>query len=186
MAKYISAGHSNIPGTNYDPGAVGVNGRTEASETVKMRDAVINHLVDGGYKVIKDLDGESLKQYLNRIQTGTGSVVVEFHFNAFNSTATGVEVLVQRDADKMDKAFAKALADITAIETGLPLRNGGVKSESESARGSLGLMREAGLVALIEICFIDNPKDMAAYDRAFDRLARGYAELIVQYDAMLT
>lgn len=186
MAKFISAGHCNLKGPNYDPGAVGVNGRTEASETVKMRDAVIKRLEAAGHKVTRDLDGESLKQYLARIKTGTGSVVVEFHFNAFNGKATGVEVLVQRDADKMDTAFAKELAVATSTITGLPLRKGGVISEKDSARGSLGLMRESGLVALIELSFIDNPADMASYDKSLEQLAEAYARIIIKYDDMLT
>ena len=184
--KFISAGHCTKPGKNYDPGATGVNGRTEAAEAVKMRDEVVKQLKNMGYNdIVTDLDAESLKEYLARIQTGSGSVVVEFHFNAFNGKATGIEVLVQKDADKMDISFAKEMAKVTAAATKLPLRSGGVKSEADSKRGSLGLMRENGIVALVELCFIDNPADMAAYDKAFSGLASAYAAAIAHYDTLI-
>lgn len=184
--KYISAGHCNIAGPNYDSGAVGINGKKEADETVKMRDAVIGRLNTMGYTdIVQDANGESLKEYLRRIATGNGSVVCEFHFNAFNGKATGVEVLVQEDADKMDLACAKELAACTATATGLPLRGTGVKSEAESHRGRLGLMREQGIVVLVEICFIDNADDMDKYDAAFDSLATGYATILAKYDSLI-
>jgi N-acetylmuramoyl-L-alanine amidase len=186
MAKFISAGHCNVQGPNYDPGASGVHGRTEANETVKMRNAVVGRLTSkGATDVITDLDNESLKQYLQRIKTGTGSFVMEFHFNAFNGQATGVEVVVQEDADKMDIACAREIADFTAQATGLPLRSGGVIKESQTARKRLGLMREAGIVVLVELCFIDNESDMARYDRAFDTLADFYAIIALKYDKLI-
>lgn len=184
--KFVSAGHCTKSGPNYDPGASGVNGRKEANETLKMRNAVIGRLKTMGYTdIVQDADGESLGEYLRRIKTGNGSVVCEFHFNAFNGLATGVEVLVQQDADKMDKACAKELALVSANIMGLPLRRGGVVSEAESHRGRLGLMREQGIVVLVEICFIDNAGDMAAYDRSFDQLASAYASIIAKYDSLI-
>lgn len=180
---FISGGHCNTPGPNYDPGAIGVNGRKEADETVKMRDAVIYHLRKRGAPFIQDRAGESLKQYLKRINTGTGSLVVEYHFNAANGSATGVEVLVQSDADKMDKACAKELCEVSATFMGI--KNRGVKSEADSHHGRLALMREQGIVVLVELCFIDNPEDMAAYDSAFNDLAEAYAGILIKYDAMM-
>ena len=53
---------------------------------------------------------------------GTGSVVCEFHFNAFNRVATGIEVVIEEDGDKMDIACAKEIANMLHTATGLPLR----------------------------------------------------------------
>ena len=185
--KFVSAGHCNVPGPTYDPGAPGVNGRTEANETVKMRDAVVARLRDyGSTDIITDLNSESLSQYLKRIKPGTGSVVCEFHFNAFNGKASGVEVIVQQDADKMDMACAKELAaGMRSIMT-LPFRGeNGVKKESETRHGRLGLMRESGIVVLVELCFIDNKDDMASYDLHFNELVNMFARVLHKYDLML-
>lgn len=180
---FISAGHCNTPGPNYDPGAIGVDGRKEADETVKMRDQVIYYLRKRGASFIQDQSGESLKQYLKRINTGTGSVVCEFHFNAANGKASGVEVLVQSDSDKMDKACAKEICHISASYMNIP--NRGVKSEADSHHGRLALMREQGIVVLIELCFIDNEIDMKSYDLLFNNLASEYADILIKYDELL-
>lgn len=182
--KFISAGHCNVRGPNYDPGAPGVDKRWEANEAVKLRNRVIELIKCKGHKdIISDLDDERLSKYLDRIKTGTGSIVCEFHFNAFNGKATGVEMLVQEDADKMDLACAKELLDTTVSLTGLVSR--GVKKESQSQHKRLALMRESGIVVLVEVCFIDNPNDMKAYDKAFEQLCQGYADILIKYDNLI-
>lgn len=180
---FISAGHNNTSGANYDPGAIGVSGRKEADEALKMRDKIIYYLRKEGASFISDQAGESLKEYLKRINTGTGSVVCEIHFNAANGSATGVEVLVQADGDKMDKACAKELCDKSANLMGI--KNRGVKSEADSHHGRLALMREQGIVVLIEVCFIDNPEDMKAYDKNFNTLALSYAQTLIKFDDLI-
>lgn len=182
--KYISAGHCNVKGTNYDPGAPGVNGRWEANETVTLRDAVINEIRNRGFTdITQDLNGENRNQYFNRIKTGDGSVVVEFHFNAGPETATGTEVLIEVDADRLDKAMAGEFA--TATATNLNIKNRGVKSEADTRHKRLGLMKETGIVCLVEVCFISNKYDMAAYDAAFERLVKAYADIIIKYDSLI-
>ncbi len=184
--KFISAGHCNIKGPNYDPGAVGINRRTEAQETIRVRDRVIELINEKGYQdVIKDGDSESLKEYLARIKPGNGSVVMEFHFNAFNKVATGTEVVVGMDADRLDMAMAQDLADVSSCVMGIKKRSGGVINEGQSHRGRLGLMRETGIVSLVEVCFIDNPADMAAYDRSFDSLCNAYADIAIKFDNLI-
>lgn len=173
---FLSAGHQ--PGV--DPGAV-YNNRKEADEAVMLRDATAAQLDKLGAKYTTDQPNESLSQYLKRIQTGTSSVVCEIHFNA--GGGTGVEVLVQADADKMDKACAKELTDGYSRIMGI--KNRGVKSEADSHHGRLALMREQGIVVLIEVCFIDKPSDMAAYDQHIKELAALTAEVLVKYDGMM-
>ena len=85
---FISAGHTPF-GIKVDPGAVG-NGFREADLAVEFRDLVIKNCLSLGLKVIQDKDDERLGDYLDRIKTGSGSVVVEFHFDAAaSSSATG-------------------------------------------------------------------------------------------------
>lgn len=175
---FISAGHHNA-----DSGAVGVNGVTESSKTIEFRELVIAELNKLGAKYIKDNDNETLAQYLNRIKTGSGSVVCEFHFDAYNGNASGCTSLVGNDADRLDKAMAKELVDNCA--TILSINNRGVKSESESNRGRLGLMREQGIVVLLELCFIDNPSDMAKYNNKKNELAKKIAEILIRYENLV-
>jgi N-acetylmuramoyl-L-alanine amidase len=177
MACFISAGHSLK-----DSGAV-ANGMQENTEAIAFRDIVLKLCRDRGLKVISDNDNESLKEYLDRIQSGDGSVVLEFHFDASTGVATGSTCLVGTDADRLDKAFAKDLVDATSDI--LKIKNRGVKSEAESHRGRLGLMREQGIVSLLEICFIDNVEDMKAYKANTYTLAAAIVSIIEKYEKMI-
>jgi len=183
--KFISAGHCNIMGPNYDPGAIGINNRSEANETVRVRNAVIKALNEKGYKdIIQDIDSENRHQYFSRIKTGSGSVVVEFHFNAGPASATGTESIIEVDGDRLDKAMAAEFCNITSSV--LNIKNRGVKTEADTRHKRLGLMKETGIVCLVEICFITNANDMINYDKFFHSLAREYAAIIIKYDNILT
>lgn len=182
MAIFISAGHTIMKGSTYDPGASSKYG-IEAQETVILRDLICRQLDLLGAKYITDKDNESLIQYLNRIKPGNASVVCDIHFNSFNSKASGTEVLIEDEADRLDMAMAKELSDIGARIMKIP--NRGVKKESQSARKRLGLMREEGIIALIEVCFIDNQTDMQNYRNNINILAKAYAEILVKYENMI-
>jgi len=172
---FSSAGHHNK-----DSGAVGVNGRKENLETIAFRDLVNEELRRRGKTVVQDDDDETLGQYLSRIQPEDSDVVVEPHFNAFNKKATGVEVLVPDNANQRSLDMAKEIVD--GFARIMNIKNRGVKKESQSARGRLAIMCKRGAVALIEICFIDNASDMAAYDRNRVNLACFLAGVIAKYD----
>lgn len=179
---FISAGH-NPKGIKPDPGAVG-NGFKEAELAVEFRNLVAECLKARGVKFVTDKDDEKLAEYLKRIQTGTGSVVVEYHFDAAESPqATGTTVLVGNDADRLDKAFATELVNSTAKVLGI--KNRGVKTEADSHRGSLGLMRELGTVALVELAFISNISDINAYQSKKHDLAKVHAEIIERYEKLI-
>ena len=182
MTAFISAGHNN-KGIKRDSGAVG-NGYQEADLTVEFRDMVIAECLKLGVKVIKDNDDERLGTYLERIKTGSGSVVVEYHFDASDKpTATGTTGLIEAEADRLDKAFAKELTDITA--TTLGIKNRGVITEAQSHRGSLGLMREDGIICLMEIAFISNKQDMISYQNNKKSLAVKHAQIIKKYESLI-
>lgn len=190
---FSSAGHCNARNhPNRDSGAVGVGGRWEADETVKVRDRVNAILRSRGYSVIEDGPTESLRQYLARIKPGPASVVVEFHFDASaNPKASGCSVLVGDDSSKNSQNMARELGQAISTSLGIRLRDGGdgdgILFEKESHRGRLGLMREAGTVALVEVCFISNPDDMAAYDdlSKFEAMCQGVANVIGKYEDLI-
>ena len=179
---FISAGH-NPNGLKPDPGAIG-NGYHEADLAVEFRNLVVALLLAKKIPVTTDRDDERLGTYLERIKTGNASVVLEFHFDAAASpTATGSTVLIGNDADRLDKAFAKELVEANASILGI--KNRGVKTEADSHRGSLGLMREQGTVALLEICFISNPDDLLKYRQNKFTLAHNIAEIVERYEKLI-
>lgn len=190
---FLSAGHCNARNhKNTDSGAVGISGRWEADEAVKVRNRVVAILESKGYNVITDNPTESLREYLARIKPGSASVVVEYHFDASaNSAATGTSTLVGDDSSKNSQNMAAELSQATATALGIKLRDGGdgdkILFEKDSHRGRLGLMREAGTVALHEVCFISNPSDMAAFDdpAKFEAMCQAHAAIIGKYEDLI-
>lgn len=158
---YNSAGHHLK-----DSGAVAVHGGIVYKENelaILFRDGISKRLTARGYKHIVDSDKETLPEYLNRIKPGSGSVLSEIHFNAFEkSSATGIEVIIPDSYDKYDLQLASMIALGLHKITGLTLRNGGtgVINETKSKRGKLGFLRKPGVNVLIELGFISNPSDV--------------------------
>lgn len=181
---FVSAGHnSQSTKIKQDPGAC-ANGLKEGDLTIDFRNRLCKELDRLGVRYTKDSDEENLAMYLKRIRTGSGSVVVEYHFDsAANDTATGTTALIEEEADRFDRAFGKELADSTAQILGV--KNRGVISEAESHRGRLGLMREEGIICLVELCFISNKKDVAAYMANRDKLAAAHAAILQRYEALI-
>ncbi len=189
MAIYSSAGHNEKkvdPNTGKiitteDPGASGC-GYNENDLTLEMRNLTNNYIRSKypNVKLIEDRDDESLREYLKRIEPGTASVVHEYHFNAFNTKASGVEVVVPDNPTKDERNAAQEICDAYSKIMGIP--NRGVKTESQSKRSKLALMREEGINLLTEVCFIDNQIDINAYQTNKSKLAEITADILVKYD----
>lgn len=178
MSAFISAGHHLK-----DPGAV-ANGLQENQLTIKVRDKVVELVRAKGYTVITDKDVETLAEYLHRIQPGTGSVVVEFHFDAGTlNVASGTSAFFMDQAGINSRAFADEMARVGANILGIP--NRGSHSETESHRGRLGLVHEPGITCLVEVAFITNTKDIHSFDQHFDQLCEAYANVIMKYDDLV-
>lgn len=180
---FNSAGHNKIG----DPGAC-ANGHQEADLTIDLRNLINKHLENLGAKFVGDKDNETLGQYLSRIQPGNGSVVYETHFNAATPAATGVEVVIPDRHTTHEYDAAKEIASAISCLTGLSLRGklkNGVITESETARGKLGLMREEGINLLSEVCFISNKSDLDKYFAAKDAIALRIAQILKKYDDLI-
>lgn len=171
---FISAGHHLK-----DPGAV-ANGKQENTLAIELRGLIVNELKKLGASFITDKDTETLAQYLERIKTGSGSVVCEVHFDAAGPTATGTTVIIPDDATQHEKDLGGELA-VGGSEI-LGIKNRGVWPESKTARGRLGLMRESGMNVLIEVCFITNRSDLAAYEKNKAAYAAYVASVLKRYD----
>lgn len=81
---------------------------------------------------------------------------IAIHCNAANGKASGVEAFYR---DAADKAFAEIVLSCLVEATGLKSR--GLKSEGESQHTRLAVLDFGPPACLIEIGFIDNPKDRA-------------------------
>lgn len=154
MATYnIHAGHNF-----YTPGAVGYFSETEQDRIVKNK--VIELLRNEGHTVYDctDEDGRSESQNLANIVTLQNSHVVDLdvsiHFNAYNWSAYGVEVL--QFSSRTQAVAERILKNIVD----LGFKNRGVKDGS-----SLCVLRKSNCPAiLIECCFCDSDIDNGIYN----------------------
>lgn len=99
-------------------------------------------------------------------------VAVEFHCNAAaSSSATGTETL---SAPK-DDVFGEQLCAV--ISETLGIRNRGDKGEGDGQHSRLAFVRAGGLI--VELFFITNPHDLAAYHEKLDALVGAVGQELI-------
>ena len=148
---YLSAGHSNA-----DPGAV-ANGRREADIAVEMRNMVSFYLTQAGVPHALDGSGTTnLPLSTAAKQARLRDIAVEFHCNAGPATATGSETL----SGARDIPLAAQLS--RAVSSGLNIRDRGAKPENAGQHSRLAFVQAGGII--VELFFITNPSDLAAWD----------------------
>lgn len=160
MKKYrkviLVAGHSD-----YDSGAVS-DGFKESEFTKKNRDG-LRYFLNKHYpeiEVLTDDDSKSLSDVIRWIKSveGKDSIVIDNHWNSASvNTATGHEAFVADNASQKSHEIADDILKTMVSITGFP--NRGVKTESQSNRGKLGILRTASPACLVEWGFINNPHD---------------------------
>lgn len=176
---FISAGHSNNP--NGDRGAQGVNGVWEGDLTIELRDLIVNELKKLNIKCQIDENKNALSQtltFLKNLIKGN-SIAIDIHWNAFNGTAKGCEIIIPENPSNLEKKLAMDILN-SICKTSL-ISSRGVKTESQTARKRLGWMRQPCETILIEVCFIDNPTDMALYRANKDKIAYNIAQILKIY-----
>jgi len=169
MSIFISAGHGGT-----DPGAV-ANGRREADIAVEFRNMVAFYLRRDG--VLFDADGEGSENLpLSKAAAMARShhVAVEFHCNAAGPTATGVETL----SKPASQALGAKLCEAVAGQLGI--RNRGAKLDNAGQHSRLAFAEAGGVI--LELLFITNPADLAAYDARKWLAARAVAEVLINAD----
>lgn len=157
---FISAGHSDT-----DPGAV-ANGRTESAIVLEFRDLVAERLENTGVSFSRDSNANGRNMPLRDAvkMINSGYLSVEFHLNAASSiSASGVETL---SAPK-DYVFCGELC--AAISKCLGIKNRGAKPENSGQHSRLAFVQAGGII--VELFFITNANDLAAYDAAKHDLA---------------
>lgn len=156
----IESGHHFKPGKP-DPGSVS-DGYKEAELTRYAKNRVAYHLrtLHPDVEVLLDDDEKTLSEVLKWIREVEGniSIIYSLHWNsASSSSATGVEAFVSDKASALSKKMARRAVDVIHKISGI--RDRGVKTETQSARGKLGILNTASPATLIEFAFINNPKD---------------------------
>jgi N-acetylmuramoyl-L-alanine amidase len=178
---YLSAGHTIIDGKG--TGAFGINGFDEAIEAAKLRDDITKVLRAKNVAVTNDVDTTPLGKLTMWLKSlvKKNDKVIEIHFNAGPSTATGVEVLIDDTPTDEEVVFARQIAKTISRVLGIRMRgDAGVKHESESQHNSLAIISvpSAAVNVLIEVCFCSNANDVSLYRRNYTLLVEALAEII--------
>ncbi len=168
----ISAGHGGT-----DPGASG-NGYIERDLAIELRNLIVAELKSLGVSAIIDDDKNALKQTLLWLKGkfSSGDILLDIHWNASaNPEAKGSEVIIPESASAFEMNLAKELLKCFVF---FGFRARGVRSESETARKTLGWMRPNAQNVLIEVCFITNLTDMKLYQANKWGIARKIAGVL--------
>lgn len=172
---FLSAGHSN-----QDPGAVAEMVidkkkviRKEADIVVELRNIVSFYLMRE--MVVHECDGAGtvnvpLAQTIRMMKNHAPAL--EFHCNAASSAqAGGCETLSQ----PKDLELGRKLCE--AISATLGIKNRGAKPEDAGQHHRLAFVQAGGII--VELFFITNPADLAAYDAKKWLLGKAIAQVLM-------
>lgn len=165
---FLSAGHSDT-----DPGAI-AHGRREADIAVEFRNMVSFYLSRAG--VAHHLDGAGTANLPLKEAARMASkhdIALEFHCNALSNPAIGGTETLSSQGDMLfGSTIAKAVAD------GLGIKNRGAKPENSGQHSRLAFVQAGGII--VELFFLTNPNDLAAYDARKWLAAKRVAEILIQ------
>lgn len=157
---FLSAGHSTV-----DSGATTVQivdgklvGRKEADIVVEFRNLVAYYLRAWGVDFDTDGNGtENVPLAATVKMIGRDRPAIEFHCNSASATiAGGVETL----SNRKDMELGEKLC--VAVATALGIKNRGAKPEDAGQHHRLAFVQAGGII--LELFFLSNPKELAAYD----------------------
>ena len=158
----VIAGHGDG-----DPGAIG-NGYKERDLTLE-----VTNLLDAQHENIHAYTAGNVYAQGNLATVAKGyETVTEIHFNAFNKTAKGTEVLIHSayEPDGVDTKILNVLSKY--------FQNRGIKKRSDL--GNMNIAYNKGInYRLVEVCFIDNAEDIKIYQANKNKIAKEIAEAIL-------
>jgi N-acetylmuramoyl-L-alanine amidase len=175
----ISAGHASVQG--YDQGAVN-DTLTEGKITEILKNQIVNYLHAYGIKVSVDPVDSVTKRtvQLFRKYFFGKDICVDLHFNSsLNKNATGTEVVIPAKYSEFEYKLALELS--AHISSTLNIRNRGVITELQTYRKKLMWMTLPCETVLIEVCFLSNENDLAAYNLKEKDIARTIANILIKY-----
>jgi len=143
----------------YDPGAVSERNE-EASIAMQWANVLRGILMARGHKVVRtrkdEKDEAPVSKRASIAKEYGGEIMLSIHCNAATGTASGSECIYRGAANK-----AKAAAISAACAKALGIKDRGPKVEADSQHARLAVMAFQPCF-LLELGFIDNPKDLDA------------------------
>lgn len=164
---FISAGHDDN-----DPGAIGYGNIKEADVVLSFRDDLAEYLRG---KVVFAKDGERNQNLPLRTASKMASkhdIALEFHCNAFNGKATGVETLSQPDNYALGNRICQVISDTVGIA------NRGAKPEGSGQHSRLAFASAGGII--VELMFFDNRSDCDKFFANRDALIKALGDLLIE------
>lgn len=121
-----------------------------------------NSLVSSGHKDVQIVYRKTYEELPKQVNALKPDIVVSFHCNAYNETASGTEVLYWHKSVK-----GKKIATIFQKELlkALKLPNRGIKPKTSEDRGGYILRHTEAPCIILEPFFIDNDADLAIAQR---------------------
>lgn len=190
---YLVAGHSNLPN---ETGATYFD-LIEKDLNIELRDIIKQILDNNSIPNETDNDDMSLQNVVNDLNSkvNENDIVVDIHFNSSSNTnnnppGQGTEVFIKDGKDDFIITLAKKTVDTISDILGIKKRKGiynelptGVKIKNEShietsTKGNLAMFNINAKVILIEVCFINNRKEMDIYENKKYKLAEGIASIL--------
>lgn len=174
---FLSAGHSTV-----DPGAVTkqriddthIVERKEADIVAEFRNLVSYYLLAWGVPHAVDSKGTDNVPLAGTVKLiGNNRPAVEFHCNAADAAiAGGVETL----SNARDLVLGEQLC--VAVAVALGIKNRGAKPENSGQHHRLAFVQAGGVI--LELFFLSNPKELAAYDARKWLAAKAVAQVLMQ------
>lgn len=169
QSLFVSAGHSGT-----DSGAV-ANGQTEAGIVTDFRNLVSDELYKLGVSHNTDGAGATNLPLREAVKLASAhDIAVEFHTNAATPAATGAETLSHPE----DYGLCRSLCQI--ISNILDIPNRGAKPENAGQHSRLAFVSDGGGI-IVELFFITNRGDLAAYHNNKHQLAQAVAGVLADH-----
>jgi N-acetylmuramoyl-L-alanine amidase len=169
MLVYLNPGHDR----ELDSGAINTHsGIRECDKAYELGCKVKDCLEARGVSVRLGQD-DNLYAVCDEANDCDADIFVSIHFNGFNGLATGTETLISSSAASLILGHCIQ----SRMKTVLGLADRGLKE-----RAGLLVLRSTVMPAvLLEVCFIDNDRDMARYNGREDKMAAAIADGIQNY-----
>lgn len=174
---YIDPGHGGAnPGATYGK-------RKESEDVFALAQTVADRLsaVPGvAVKLSRTADTDpELDARTKEANAWGADYFISIHRNAFvPNGASGIEAWIYSEAAINGDAYQKAQRIVDSLSTVTRLKNRGVKLGAPKYR-DYAVNRDSKMTScLVEVGFVDNDKDNAAFDRTFDAMADAIAEAV--------
>lgn len=174
---YIDPGHGGAnPGATYGK-------RKESEDVFALAQTVADRLSavpDIAVKLSRTADTDpELDARTKEANAWGADYFISIHRNAFvPNRASGIEAWIYSKAAINGDAYQKAQRIVDALSTVTGLKNRGVKLGAPKYR-DYAVNRDSKMTScLVEVGFVDNDKDNAAFDRTFYAMADAIAEAV--------